>query len=126
MLEANKKYASEQGPRNYQAEINSLKRDTLENYYKLKELENQVAIAKDNVALKEKLLANTQLKYKLGTVSKNDVLKAETAVYEAKDGLLAAENGLNAMKMGFNIFMGLTIETLPDRYHQGNPLSQRA
>lgn len=106
MLEANKKYATEQGPKNYQAEINSLKRDTLENYYKLKELENQVAIAKDNVALKEKLLANTQLKYKLGTVSKNDVLKAETAVYEAKDGLLAAESGLKSMKMGFNIFMG--------------------
>jgi len=106
MLQANRKYAAEQGPRNYQAEINSLKRDTLENYYKLKELENQVAIAKDNLALKEKLLANTQLKYKLGTVSKNDVLKAETAVYEAKDALLAAESGLKSMKMGFNIFMG--------------------
>jgi len=106
MLEANKKYAAEQGPRNYQAEINSLKRNTFENYYRLKELENQVAIAKDNLALKEKLLANTQLKYKLGTVSKNDVLKAETAVYEAKNALLAVENGLKAMKMGFNIFMG--------------------
>lgn len=106
MLEENKKYAAAQGPRNYQAEINGLKRDTFENYYTLKELENQLAIAKDNLALKEKLLSNTQLKYKLGTVSKSDVLQAETAVYQAKDGLTAAENGLNKMKMGFNIFMG--------------------
>lgn len=106
MLEANKKYAAAQGPKNYQAEINDLNRDTLENYYTLKELENQAAIAKDNLALKEKLLSNTQLKFKLGTVSKSDVLQAETSVYEAKDSLIAAENGLTTMKMAFNQFMG--------------------
>lgn len=106
MLEANQKYAKAQGPRNYQAELNGLKRDTLENYYTLKELENQATIAKDNLTLKEKLLSNTQLKYKLGTVSKSDVLKAETSVLQAKDGLIAAENGLSTMRMAFNQFMG--------------------
>jgi outer membrane protein TolC len=106
MLEANKKFASEQGPRNYDAEINALKRKTIDNYYKLKEIENQVKIAKDNLALKEKLYSNTQLKFKLGTVSKSDLLKAEISVNTAKDLLLTAQNGLNTMKMGFNQFMG--------------------
>lgn len=106
ILRKQKEFAATQAPRNYDAEINKLKTDTLENYYTLKELENQVQIAKDNLALKEKLLSNTQLKYKLGTVSKSDVLKAETSMYEAKDGLLAAQNGYNKMKMGFNQFMG--------------------
>jgi outer membrane protein TolC len=99
-------YAATQGPKNYQAEINKLKSSTLESYYTLKEVENQVQIAKDNLALQEKLLTNTQLKYKLGTVSKSDVLKAETAMYEAKDKLLAAQDGLIKTKMGFNQFMG--------------------
>ena len=101
-----REYASAQGPKNYEAEINQLKSDTINNYFTLKELENQVQSAKDNLSLKEKLLSNTQLKYKLGTVSKSDVLQAETSVYEAKDSLLAAQNGLNSMKMGFNQFMG--------------------
>lgn len=106
ILRIQKRYAEAQGPRNYTAAINKLKNDTLENYYTLKEVENQVQIAKDNLALQEKLLSNTQLKYKLGTVSKSDVLQAETSLYEAKDKLLAAQDGLNKTKMGFNQFMG--------------------
>jgi outer membrane protein len=65
-----------------------------------------VQIAKDNLALKEKLLSNTQLKFDLGTVSKSDVLQAEISVDEARDGLLAAGNGLIKMRIGFNQFMG--------------------
>lgn len=106
MAKANRSFATAQGPRNYEAEINKLKTDTLKNYYTLKELENQEQIAKDNLALKEKLLANTQLKYKLGTVSKNDVLEAEISVNEARDQHMAAENGMKTMKMAFNQFMG--------------------
>ncbi len=109
MAKANRTFAAAQGPRNYDAELNSLKTDTLRNYYTLKELENQEKIAKDNLALKEKLLANTQLKYKLGTVSKNDVLKAEVSVNEAKDQQIAATNGLATMKMAFNQFMGYSL-----------------
>jgi len=106
MVKVNRAFATTQGPRNYETEINALKTDTLKNYYTLKELENQVKIANDNLALKEKLLANTQLKYKLGTVSKNDVLKAEVSVNEAKDQQIAAVSGLNTMKMSFNQFIG--------------------
>ncbi|MDD3169773.1 MAG: TolC family protein [Eubacteriales bacterium] len=80
-----KAYATAQGPKNYESELNKLKTDTLSNYYSLLEFENQAQIAKNNLALKEKLLSNTQLKFKLGTVSKNDVLKAEVLVNEAKD-----------------------------------------
>lgn len=106
MAKVNREFASVQGPRNYNAELNQLKTDTIKNYYMLKELENQATIAKENLALKEKLLSNTQLKFKLGTVSKNDVLQAEISVNEAKDQQIAASNGLNTMKMAFNQFMG--------------------
>ena len=106
MLKVNRDYAASQGPRNFEAEQNRLKTATLKNYYTFKELENQEKIAEENLNLKEKLLANTQLKYKLGTVAKNDVLKAEIAVNEAQNQLTAAGNSLRTMKMVFNQFMG--------------------
>lgn len=128
MLKANREFATSQGPRNFTAEINGLKTDTMKNYYTLKELENQVKIANDNLSLKEKLLSNTQLKFKLGTVSKNDVLKAEVSVNEAKDQQIAAVNGLNTMKMSFNQFMGYGLMqnvTLTDTIKE-IPLSTKA
>lgn len=106
ILSIQKEYAATQAAKNFEAEMNQLKSDTMKNYYTLKELENQVQIAKDNLALKEKLLSNTQLKFKLGTVAKSDLLQAEISVNEAKDQLLAAQNGLSTTKMGFNQFMG--------------------
>lgn len=109
ILNIQKEFASTQASKNYEAEMNQLRSETMKNYYTLKELENQVQIAKDNLALREKLLSNTQLKFKLGTVSKSDLLQAEISVNEAKDMLLAAQNGLSSMKMGFNQFMGYSL-----------------
>ncbi|MDF3000066.1 MAG: TolC family protein [Bacillota bacterium] len=106
ILNIQKEYAATQAAKNFDSEIKQLRSDTMKNYYTLKELENQVQIAKDNLALKEKLLSNTQLKFKLGTVAKTDLLQAEISVNEAKDQLLAAQNGLSTSKMGFNQFMG--------------------
>lgn len=106
ILNIQKEYAVTQASKNFDSEIKLLRSDTMKNYYTLKELENHVQIAKDNLALKEKLLSNTQLKFKLGTVAKTDLLQAEISVNEAKDQLLAAQNGLSTAKMGFNQFMG--------------------
>jgi outer membrane protein TolC len=99
-------YAGKQAEPNYQAELNKLKVDTLTNYYQLKQLEELERIAKETLDLKAKLLSNTQLKFKLGTVSNNDVLQAESAVNQAKDDLSIAQNKLSSKKMAFNTFMG--------------------
>lgn len=99
-------YAAAQAEPNYQAELNKLKVDTLTNYYQTKQLEDLEKIAVETLDLKEKLLANTKLKFKLGTVSNSDVLQAESAVNKAKDELLIAQNNLRNKKMAFNIFMG--------------------
>lgn len=99
-------YAAKQADPNYQAEINKLKMDTLTNYYQLKQLEDLERIAKETLTLKEKLLSNTQLKYKLGTVSNSDVLQAQSAMNKAQDELFTAQNNLRNKKMAFNIFMG--------------------
>ncbi|MEG2199092.1 MAG: TolC family protein [Anaerovorax sp.] len=109
MARANRDFATAQAENNYQSELNALKTSTFENYFKLKDMENQVILARENLALSQKLLSNTQLKLKVGTVSKNDVLKAEMSVTEAQDSLRKASNGLAAMRMGFNQFMGFNL-----------------
>lgn len=99
-------YAKTQAEPNYQAELNKLQVDTMTNYYQLKQLEDLEKIAQETLDLKEKLLTNTQLKYKLGVVAKSDVLQAESAVNSAKDSLFTAQNNLRLKKMAFNTFMG--------------------
>lgn len=102
-------YAGKQAEPNYQADLNSLKVETLTNYYQLKQLEELEKISSETLDLKVKLLSNTKLKYKLGTVSNSDVLQAESAVNKAKDDLLIAQNNLKSKKMAFNTFMGYNL-----------------
>ncbi|MGN0712021.1 MAG: TolC family protein [Anaerovoracaceae bacterium] len=90
---------------NHTARVNALKRDTFENYYTLKNLEEQVAIAKENVTINEKLFSNTQLMYKVGKASDLDLNSAESSLNTAKDGYRTALDGLNTLKMSFNISM---------------------
>lgn len=114
-------YAGAQAEPNYQAELNKLKVDTLTNYYQLKQLEDLEKIANESLSLKEKLLTNTKLKFKLGTVANSDVLQAESAVNKAKDDLYVAQNNLNNKKMAFNMFMGYDLmqnATLTDTLKQ--------
>ena len=99
-------YAGKLADPNYQAELNNLQMDTMTNYYQVKQLEDLEKIAQETLDLKEKLLTNTQLKFKLGVVAKSDVLQAESAVNSAKDSLLTAQNNLRLKKMAFNTFMG--------------------
>lgn len=90
---------------NHQARVNALQRDTFEDYFTLKNLESQVGIAKENVEINEKLLANTELMYKVGKASKLDLNNATSGLNTAKDSYRAALDGLNALKMAFNMTM---------------------
>lgn len=105
MTRAMKVFAQSMIEPNNTARINKLHRDIFEQYYTLKNMETQVSIAKDNLTITEKLLSNAQLKFKLGTVSKMDVLTAEMNVKKVKDTYKAAQDGLNALKMNFNTSM---------------------
>lgn len=99
-------FAKEQTQRNYDAELNQIIRDTVENYYKLAQAKESQRISADNVVVQEKLYQNTQSKFNLGVVSKQDVLKAEIGLNEAKVNAEKAENMYSNARMGFNIQFG--------------------
>ena len=108
-LEMMKSFANEMIPANDTARKNSLNLSATEMYYNLKNMEAQCAIAKDNYDITKTIYEKTQLKYKLGTVSKMDLLSAESDVNTAKDSKIAAENGLAQLQMAFNMFFGYNL-----------------
>jgi outer membrane protein TolC len=110
MVKAKKAFALVQAPKNYEATINSIKESAYEMYYTYKYTENQVQVAKDNLDRTQALYNSTLLKYKLGTVSKLDTLNAETSLNTAKDDYNSAVNGLEQVKLNFNLFMGYDLQ----------------
>lgn len=109
VLQASRNFANAQAPRNYEATLNALKIQTYEMYYNYKYIEAQVQVAKDNLVRVQKVYDSTMLQFKVGKVSKLDTLTAQTNLNEAKDNYQKAVNGLEQMKMNFNLFMGYNI-----------------
>lgn len=108
-LQAQRKFANEQAPKNYESRMNDLKSQTYEMYYNYKYTEVQVQVAKDNLTRVQKVYDSTMLQFKVGKVSKLDTLTAETNLNDAKDNYQKAINGFEQMKMDFNLFMGYNI-----------------
>ncbi len=92
------------------ARKNSLNLKILDTYYGVKNVEEREKIARDNCEISKSLYETTLSKYKLGVVSKMDLLSAETEYQAAKDGLMAASNGLAQAKMGLNMFFGYGLD----------------
>jgi outer membrane protein TolC len=102
-------FANAQGIKNYEAEQNTLKQDTYNKYFSTLQATDAVKINKENLVIQERILKNTNKKFELGMVSKQEVLQAELGVLVAKDSLAKMENGLTMAKMGLNSFLGYEV-----------------
>ena len=106
LVDALATFAQTQTQRNYDAEMNQITRDTVSTYYQLAQAKEALRISNDNVAVQEKLYQNTQSKFNLGVVSKQDVLNAEIGLNEAKVNAEKMENTYASARMGFNLSFG--------------------
>ena len=102
-------FASEQSPRNYDAEINKIIRSTVENYYLMAQVKEGLRIGRENVEIQEKLYQNTLSKFNLGVASKQDVLRAEIGLNEARVAADKAQMNYSNVRMGFNITFGFDL-----------------
>jgi len=109
IIKLQRDFARTQGDFNFEAEMNKLKIDTVRNYFSVLQDLDAVKIQNENLAVQQRILANTQKKFELGIVAKQDVLQAEIAVLAARDGLTAAQNGSALARMGFNNFLGYDV-----------------
>ncbi len=105
-LQRTKKYAESIIDSNDKARHNALDLQSTEMYYNLKSAEEGLAIARESFGISQTVYEQTQKKYKLGTVSKVDLLNAELDLAEAKDKLTSTENSVKQARMGFNILFG--------------------
>ncbi|HZK02170.1 MAG TPA: TolC family protein [Anaerovoracaceae bacterium] len=113
MTESNEKimkmrrdFAKEQVESNYQAELNEIEAMTIQVYYGILLAEENLKIAKDNLANQKTVYNNTLKKYKVGAVAKVDTMMAETEVLVAEDQLASAESAVKNAKMSFNLLLG--------------------
>lgn len=97
-------FALNQSANNYQAELNVLNADTIKTYFELQQAINATGISKNNLATQETILKNTNTKYRLGVVSKQDVLKAEISYNQAMVDLSAAQTREALARMSYNIY----------------------
>lgn len=109
LFKLRKDFANTQGIKNFEAEQNTLTQDTYNKYFSMLQATDAVKINKENLVIQERILKNTNKKFELGMVSKQEVLQAELGVLLAKDSLVKMENALTMAKMGLNSFLGYEV-----------------
>lgn len=102
-------FAAKQKDRNYTAEINTLRENVIDTYFKIVNLNDLVKINADNVATREKLYKNTLKKFELGMVARQDVLSSEYELYNARTTYEESVKNLKTAKMGLNMLLGYDI-----------------
>ncbi len=109
LVKLQRDFAGTQGAFNFEAEMNALEIATVQNYFMVLQAQDAVKIQEENLAVQQRIASNTQKKFDLGMVAKQDVLQAEIAVLSARDGLTAAQNALKLANMGFNNLLGYEV-----------------
>lgn len=109
MAETAANFAESQSSKNFEAEINLIKRTVIQDYFQLTGLKENVRISKDNTEIQKQLYDVAKKKYALGVASKLDVLKAETGFAAAKSDYERADTGYNVACMNFNISYGFPL-----------------
>lgn len=106
ILEFTGQFYKTQRFRNKTAEENTLKAQVKELYFSINNLNELVKINKENVDMRQTLYDNTQTKFELGMVAKQDVLSAEYELMTAQTDYEASVVNLKNGKMNLNLLLG--------------------
>lgn len=106
IMKMRRDFAKDQLEANNKAELNEIEATTIKVYYGILLAEENLKVAKDNLANQKAIYQNVMKKYKLGTVAKIDTLTAETSVLKAEDQLATAETAVKKAKMSMNLLLG--------------------
>ncbi len=99
-------FYKDQRLRNKTAEENMLRAQVKEFYFTVNNLNELVKINEENVAVRQKLYENTQTKFELGMVAKQDVLSAEYELMSAETDYDESVLNLKNAKMKLNLLLG--------------------
>lgn len=91
--------------------INEIEYNTTKIYYDLFKAKEMVSIAEEGLALAKNVYDQSILHHKLGTISSQQLLFAETELKQAESNLDSAKLGYEIQKMNFNDELGLPLTT---------------
>lgn len=90
-----------------------------EAYYAVLRAQQQLKVREDAVLMLEAHLKDARTHHSAGTIAKFDVLRAETELANARQGLIAAQNGVDLAKAGFNNVLGRELDAPVDLEEPG-------
>ncbi|MHC1723518.1 MAG: TolC family protein [Aminipila sp.] len=110
IMQIRRDFARQNTENNYQAELNQIESDTISIYYKVLLAQDNLKIAKENLASQQKTLKNVEAKKAVGLLSKKDVLQAKSSVSNAESSVRSAETQMKYAKMSFNYLLGYNVQ----------------
>ncbi len=110
IMQLRRDFARNNTENNYQAELNQIEADTISIYYKVLLAQDNLNIAKENLATQQQTLKNVQAKKDVGLLSKKDVLQSQSAVADAESAVRSADTQLKYAKMSFNYLLGYNVQ----------------
>lgn len=106
IVKKSRDFALSQRDNNYKAELNEIEAMTVELYYGINLAEENLKIARDNLANVKAVDQNVQKKYQAGAVARIDTVVSKNQVQQAEGRVATAETGVKKAKMSFNLLMG--------------------
>jgi outer membrane protein len=101
---------------------NDVTLDTKTAFFNVLRAQEFQKVQEDAVSQLEAHLKDAQLHYEAGTIARFDVLRAETELANAKQGLIAGRNGVQLAKSALNNVMGQPVATLIDVVEPEKPV----
>jgi outer membrane protein TolC len=92
----------------YDRQRNDTILDTKLAFYSVLRAQKFLKVQEDTIAQLEAHVKDAETHYAAGTIAKFDVLRAETQLANARQGLIAAQNGVELAKAAFNNVLGRT------------------
>ena len=88
--------------------------DTKVAFYNVLRAQQYLKVQQDTVSQLNAHLEDTKANFAAGTIAKFDVLRAETQLANAQQGLISAQNGVELSKSVFNNVLGRSLDTPVD------------
>ncbi|HUV03712.1 MAG TPA: TolC family protein [Armatimonadota bacterium] len=105
----------------YDGQVNDTTLDTKVAFYSVLRAQKFLKVEEDTIAQLEAHLKDAQAHYAAGTIAKFDVLRAETELANARQGLITAQNGVELAKAAFNSVLGRPLDTAVDLFEPEMP-----
>ncbi|MHB0913558.1 MAG: TolC family protein [Armatimonadota bacterium] len=105
----------------YEAQINDTTLEAKTAFFTVLRAQEFLRVQSETVTQLEAHLADAELNLQAGTIAKFDVLRAQTELADARQGLISAQNGVDLAKASLNAVLGRPVDEPVEPADPGRP-----